>query len=832
MRTFSRSRLSPAWHVALCLALHLFAPAAFAQVAAPASRASDPVGRIRGTVVDGATGDPLGAAAVAIGDTSDPSRTFGTVTGPDGGFLIEGVPAGSYVVEITFVGYSSHTVEDVTVSAENPRVDLGTLRLAPAPVELDELTAAVERSAIRLEADRTTYQVKDLPSAVSGTAIDVLRELPAVDVDVEGNVSLRGGEGVTVQVNGRPVPMRGEQLAAFLRQLPANLIDRVEVMPNPSAKHDPEGAAGVLNIVLRENTDLGTSGGLNLGGGTPNRQNASGNLGYQKGPITLFASYGFFAMDQESEGTLFREYLSSEPRTFLSQRSSIAYDRHSHNLNATGEFRPTGKDIFGISLMLNTWDTDETGIDTYLDLDAGGSATRHFRHLSDRGDDYRFHDHALTYKRTLEGNRHELSVELRHNRTRNGTSNLLAEQPLPLHGGSAPDPAASRREAVDATGVTWTAQADYSRPLGPATRLEIGYKGTLRRLDNDLAASTVAPDGDGLIPDPARSNAFDHDEEIHAGYAVVQRQFGAFEVHGGLRIEHTTTDFELRTTGESHSHGYTDFFPSATLAYRIGETKQLRANYAKRVQRPDSWSLNPFARYQDASYRFVGNPYLEPEYTHAFELGYQQFGSLGSVQISPYYRRSTNALRTIQTVDDEGITTITFRNLATNETWGADVNGSIRFGRLSVFGGVNAYRAETDGSNLEEAVSSRAFTWSARANTSVRITPTLDAQLFYMYRAPMDVEQGRIGRMEMMSFALRKKLFGDKGNISLQIVDPFDRMEFSYRMHDARQEQTLRRKFGVRGAYLSFGYSFGRPPKIEQREAPQAPPQTPGMGIP
>src|SRR5690606_34883382 len=145
---------------------------------------------------------------------------------------------------------------------------------------------------------------------------------------------------------------------------------------------------------------------------------------------------------------------------------------------------------------------------------------------------------------------------------------------------------------------------------------------------------------------------------------------------------------------------------SATLAYRIGETKQLRANYAKRVQRPDSWSLNPFARYQDASYRFVGNPYLEPEYTHAFELGYQQFGSLGSVQISPYYRRSTNALRTIQTVDDEGITTITFRNLATNETWGADVNGSIRFGRLSVFGGVNAYRAETDGSNLEEAVSS------------------------------------------------------------------------------------------------------------------------------
>jgi outer membrane receptor protein involved in Fe transport len=226
----------------------------------------------------------------------------------------------------------------------------------------------------------------------------------------------------------------------------------------------------------------------------------------------------------------------------------------------------------------------------------------------------------------------------------------------------------------------------------------------------------------------------------------------------------------------------------------------------------------------------VGNPYLKPEYTHAFELGYQQSGRFGSIQLSPFFRRTVDAVRSIKTVDDDGVSTVTFQNLATSDSWGSDVNGSVRFGKLSGFAGFSAFKTVTDGSNVEDGLSSDAFSWSARASGTWRITPRLDLTGFYMYRAPMDVERGRISGFSMVTFSARRRLFGNKGNVTLRMMDPFDQMKFSFITSDARHYQESTSRFNMRGVFLSFGFNVGQQPRIRTRA--QEPDQTaPDIGI-
>ena len=784
-----------------------------------ARQAPQAEGQIRGSVVDATTGQPIRSATAEIRSAADSSLVTGMLTGADGMIRVEGLRPGRYLLRVSALGHTPATRGGIAITPAAPRAEVGTIRLAASAVALEGLTVTAERREASLAPDRNTYSLRDMPAAAGGNAVDALRNVPSVEVDIDGKVSLRGNENVVVQINGRPSPMRGEQLGAFLAQLPANMVDRVEVIPNPSAKFDPEGMAGIVNVVLRQNTELGLSGGVTAGGGSTGQVNVSGNLGYQKGPLTLFGNYGFMRDDRETTGFTFRENRYLTPLTYLEQDTRGAIAPISHTLNTSAELKLGARDVVSTSLLLSTRGADRNDVNLYRELDQGRALVGFRDRRADEEGSELGLDYVLGYRHTIRPRQNEFAAELRFNRDSEEELTRFSEQELLLDGSAAGGLPFLETQASDERTRTWTLTADYTRPLGERVRLETGFRGTLRLLESDFDASLFSHDAGAYQIDPTRSNAFAYDERVHAAYGVLGGSAGKFDLQGGLRLERAENEFDLATTGETFENSYGSYFPSALVAFNLSDSRQVKASYSKRVERPRTWQLNPFGRVEDPLNVFRGNPFLQPEYTHSFEAGFQQSGDLGSLQVTPFFRHTTDAVRRFTTVDDRtGVATTTFRNVATTDSYGADFNASLRRGRLTGFGGVSAFRQVTDASNIGTDVGSDAFGWSARANATLRITPRLDAQTFLMYRAPMATEQGRVSGRSMFNVALRQKLMGDRASVTMRIVDPFNTMRFRSLTDDERFYQETERRMGARGVFLSFSYNFGQQPRLRPRD--------------
>ena len=782
-------------------------------------------GQIAGVVVDGAE-QPIAGAGIAVRGGRDSALVGGAVTRADGGFRIDGLRPGRYTLRVRALGFAP-LVRAVAVGAEQPRVELGRVALVAVAAQLSGVQVTAERQEASLAPDRNSYAVRDMPTTSGGTAVDVLRNVPAVEVDGDNKVSLRGNDNVVVQINGRVTPMRGEQLGNYLAQLPANLVARVEVVPNPSAKNDPEGMAGIINIVLKQSTDLGTSGGLAVGGGSTGQLNASGNLGHQQGPWTLFGSYGFMHDRRTVSGWASRQdLLGGSPNSLDSDISAVMIPE-SHSVTATVEYKAGARHTLGSNLVLNARGFERDNDSFYRTVTPAGAVTG--RSDQRTGQDARdlTLDYALTWRRTVDPQKNALVTEARFTRG-DGRNDLDFTEALRDAAGApvAAPPMRERNDADELNDVLFL-QTDWTRGLGTNTKLETGYKGTFREMTSDFAVARLATAGAGAgawQPDLDRSNAFTFREQVNAAYGVLSRHAGRVDLQAGLRLEQADTRFDLRTTRQRFDADYRSVFPSALVSYNVDAARQVKLSYSKRINRPDVRQLNPFGFREDALNQFGGNPALRPEYTHAFELGWQQPLGRGSLQLTPFFRHTVDAVRMFGQLGDDGILRVMPRNVATSDQYGADVNLSLKLGALSGFGGASVFEQRTDAGNLGAVASVaqvRAFGWSTRANVTWKVSPALDVQAFAMYRPSMRTEQGRMSRFTMANVAVRQKLRGDKASVSLRIADPFGTMGWGYRASDGRIVQDMQRRFGARGTFLSFNYTFGKPPRIRQRPAEQ-----------
>ena len=792
----------------------------------PASAQQPPAagpGEIRGTVVDGQSSTPVAAASVAVWSRADSALVAGAIARPDGSFRIEGLRPGVYYLKVSMMGYTAHTSATLTIAPTAPRANVGAIRLARNAVALAGITATGERQAVAIAPDRNTYQTRTVAPAATN-ASEVLEAVPSVQVDPDGRLSLRGNENVVVQINGRPSPMRGAQLAGYLKQLPANTLDRIEVIPNPSARQDPEGMAGIINIVLKQNVDLGLSGGFTLGASTSDRYSASGNLGWQQGPATIFASYGFISDDRSVRGINDRTRLGAleAPLSFTNQDITGTNGNSGHNFNGSLDYRLSPKNVLSTALLLNVRGATDESLSDYSELDATQALLAHYQRVRDADADGRMVDYTLGFKRTMVPQRHELSGEVRLNRVHDLDVTDLWRQPL--GGGARVDAEIDRTDAV-----TWqlTGQTDYTRPMGARGKLETGYKGYARWLDRDYTVRTD-PLGNGSFVPSDLSNALELDESVNAAYAVVSRGVGRFELQGGLRAEYATRDFTLANSGEHFPHDYFSLFPSGLASLQVGEKDQVKLSYSRRIRRPGTQELNPFPVFFDLQNVFLGNPQLDPEYTDAIELGWQHSMRLGSLQVSPFYRRTSNVIRfiinTADSVAGREVTSITFQNLDHGTSWGADVNGNARFGqKFSGFAGFNVFKLVTEGGGGESSLSSNAVSWSARVNGTFNLSPRTAVSGSYFYRAATPIERGRFEAMGVANFSVRQKVYGDKASLTLRVSDPFNGTLFRVRAGDDNVIQLTERSFNARALHLTFQYNFGRPPRVRQPTQDQQP---------
>jgi outer membrane receptor protein involved in Fe transport len=784
-------------------------------------------GQIRGSVVDAESSAPVAAASVAVWSRADSALVAGALARPDGSFRIEGLRPGTYYLRVSMMGYAVRTSPDVTVTAAAPTVNAGAIRLASTGVALQGVTATGQRQAVAIAPDRNTYQTRSVAPAAT-TASEVLEAVPSVQVDADGRVSLRGNENVVVQINGRPSPIRGAQLASYLKQLPANTIERVEVIPNPSARQDPEGMAGILNIVLKQNVDLGLSGGLTLAASTAERYTASGNLGYQRGPATWFFSYGFNSDDRSMRGLNNRTRLgaSAAPLSFTEQDLSGGEGSFGHNFNGSMDYKLGRRDVLSTALMFNLRGETEESLGLYDELDATRSLLDRYERIRDNEEDSRMFDASVAWKRTLQPQRHELSAELRYFRLGNLDRTDLWRQ-SPGVAGSLVD---AEIQTTDALNRQLTAQVDYTRGLGARSKIETGYRGYARWIDRDYQVMADSL-GTGAFTRSSLSNALALDEQVNAVYGVLSHGTGRWELQGGLRAEYAGRQFSLANTGEEFPHSYWSFFPSGLASYKLGESDQLKLSYSRRVRRPGPQELNPFPVFFDLQNVFLGNPDLNPEYTDAVELSYQHSMRMGSIQLSPFYRRTTDVIRiiinTADSVAGREVSTVSFQNLDTGTSWGADLNGTLRMGqKFNGLASLNLYKTVTEGTSGEASLGSNAVGWMGRVNGTWNVTPSTAVTAMYFYRAPMPIERGRFAAAAMANFSVRQKLQGDRATLTLRVSDPFKQQRFRVEAGDDNIIQLTERTFNSRALHMTFQYNFGRPPRLRQQ--PQEPQQQGG----
>ncbi|MGI9140874.1 MAG: TonB-dependent receptor domain-containing protein [Gemmatimonadaceae bacterium] len=808
--------------LAALIGLLIFTPASVqAQAPTPSAPPAGP-GEVRGTVLAEGDNAPIAGATVTVRSKRDSSLVTGAVAKDDGSFRIQGLRPGTYYLRITQLGFSPRTTPDFSVTPEKPATTIEGISLPRVAIELSAVEVTTERSAVVIEPDRNSYQAKQVAPAAT-SASEVLQATPSVEVDGDGKVSLRGNENVAVQINGRPAPIRGEQLGAYLKGLPANIVERIEVVPTPSARHDPEGMAGIINIVLKDNVDLGLSGGFTAGGSPSQRYNASGNLGYQAGRFTIFSSYGFNSDQRNIVGINNRERHDAlfNPLSFTEQDIAGDASAAGHNFNTNIDFKPNKRDVISNILSLNRRRSTDESIMGYTELDRDRSELDRYNRLRDAGVTGFVADYTLAFKRTIEARKHELGAELRLNRSSDDDVNTLWRQAIPTSAQTE-----GERNELDAVTRQAIAQVDYTRTLKARTKLETGYKGTSRWLDRHYDVFNDATGSGAWTLNGSMSNSFQFDEQVHAAYGVLSQGVGKFELQGGLRAERASRDFRL--ADDSYPYNYTSLFPSAVASYKVSDATQLKLAYSRRVRRPGTQELNPFPQFFDAQNVFIGNPNLNPEYTDALELGYTRTFKLGTMQVSPFYRRTTDIIRVEINAEDivqgREVTSISFKNLATGNSWGTDVNGSLRLGpKFTGFGGFNIFKMVTDGGS-QSALASGGVTWSARINGTTQLRDDLSLQAMYFYRAPMQQEGFKFSGMQFANIVMRKKINGDKSSVALRFTDPFNSQLFRVKVSNDNLTQFTERKFGARAMYLSYQMSFGQAPRVRQPTI-QAPPE-------
>ncbi len=791
---------------------------------AQAQEEEGPTGALRGEIVDAESGDPLEGATVALWreTPSDSTLVTGTVTGTDGQFAFEEVPVEAYTLRVSFVGYEDRRLADTRPRQNEDEADLGTIRLARETERAGEVEVTADRPTARIETDRTVYNTSQRAVSAGGSARNVLETLPSVQIDTDGSISYRGNESVALHINGEPASLQGQSLVSYLQSLPANAVQRVEVIPNPSAEYEPEGMAGIINIVLERDIESGWGGGFTAGSRADANGryggNASVNMGYRSEEFRFVTTYSVRRGGEEDEDTRLVERFGEDGNTVETEIDQTGFEEEferSHSLTSRLNYsfsEATSLDFEG-TFSLRRDESDGRNEERWYDYGPASSPTldsTRVRLLNENSSDETI-DGRLSFNHTFVEEEHTLEAQVRYDRDLETQDNVYENYALQSNGDLSSDPLNVEDDLVNEDERDGALEIDYVRPLG-GLELSTGYQGTLRRLDSDQTFERLA--GEQL-----ERTTFTFDELISAAYGILSDDWGDFGVEAGVRAEAVNTTFDVSGDDEV-DNDYVSFYPSAFLTYEPSERRQARLSYSKRVDRPGLWDINPIEDNENPTFRERGNPGLDPEYIHSFELTASQRWAAGSVTMTPYVRHTVNEIEEVEQEEQINGRTVTVRqaqNLASSTSYGTELVATFNWNdRLEGTLSGNVYRSVTDASNLSTDLSNDALTYSAHGNVRGNLRDGLQLEVSQYYRPATDIPGGWMDRMTSTEIALQQQLFGGDGSLTLSVDDLFNATQFEVwrRTDNFYQESTF--QWGAREFSLTFQYTFGADPTDEE----------------
>ena len=782
-------------------------------------------GRVTGTVLDAATKKPVQFATVALLPATGETPIDGTACDERGRFAMKGLAPGAYRVQISFLGYGNR-VESVTIS--DGTTDLGSISLTATAQKLGEVTVTGERDVIETKPDRIVYNAeKDITNS-GGTAADVLRKVPLLNVDPEGRVELRGTSNVRVLINNKPSSVVASSVADALKQIPADQIKSVEVITTPSAKYDAEGTGGIINIILKKNSMQGANGSVGLAAGTRS-SNANASVNYRKGKVGINSSLSGFAFYSPSRNNLSR-YLKNPDG---SEVQALEQEGKGKGLGGGG-FGRIGLDYDPAqyhNLTLNFQGSrfgNSNENQQFNNLLQPIQAANQFTRDTDSKNSSQSYDINGSYTRTFEDKRREWSLLAQHTRNRNVQDYDLEQ----FEGRTQLAPISYQEQSNNlARNLETTLQTDYAHPFSETALLETGVKAIMRRVSSDYDVY----DGLDLNFNPARSNLFDYNQDVVSGYGTYGFSMTKkFNFKLGARIESTRIkgSFEQRQSENSGvSQKYTNVLPNLSVSYQPQNPKKpgqtIRLAYSRRIQRPQIYFLNPFVNASDTLNVSYGYPDLEPELTDSYELNYTTFIKSSTLNFSAYTRRTGNAIESVRFIDQNGVNNQTFRNIGRNNTYGVSVFGSVKpTTKWDVGGNVNVYyvRLESpalsfgDGYVNTSSYSNEGVMYNVNLNSSYRFEKGLSIQFYGGLNSPRVQLQGKQAAWTYYSLGLRKKLLKEKADITLN-ADNFlsATRNFKSRLDTDQFRQNSNYYIYQRSLRLAFSYRFGKVTNQPQR---------------
>jgi outer membrane receptor protein involved in Fe transport len=722
-------------------------------------------GVITGKIFDAALPKPIEFANVILFNANDSVMVTGATTDARGNFQIGKIQHGNYYVDIQFIGYKKKRLANLEIGPAQLNLDLGKILLQQTALSLEGVEVQGEAMAMTYQLDKKVINVGQQQTAISGTAVDVLENVPSVNVDLEGNVSLRGSSNFTVLVDGRPSVLEPSEA---LQQIPAGAIENIEIITNPSAKHEAEGGTGIINIVLKKERREGRSGIANFNVGVGDKYGSDFLYDHKAGGFQ--ANFGidynrrlFTGADREENRTS-RAGLTS----FIQSNGDSRRQDISLGLRSEIKIDLSRRDMLSFSVRYGNRNSVRGALLNYAERTEPATETEFYLSAADRDRKRNFFALASSYQHRFAPKGHELSAELFF-RKRDGdettTYNLLTNNAAMISG---------QRTTEAGPSDELRLKLDYSLTLGEKGKFETGYQSEMENSEDRTGLYEYESARSDYVLMPQFSNVTRYDENVHALYAIFAGEWKRLGVQAGLRGELTDRTIISQGAARRFTMDQWDYFPTLHLSHQFAVGQQAMASYTRRIDRPGGGELEPFLTWADAYNVSIGNPALKPEYIDSYELGYQANFGKSVWSVETYYRKARNKIEDVRSVYADNVTLHSAANIGADYALGSELllNYDISKKWNAALTG-NLYQYRIAGALFGEAFSRESFNWNARLSNTIKLGESIQLQLDGHYNSPTVSTQGRREGFFTANAAMKYEFIEKLLSATLQIRDVF-----------------------------------------------------------
>ena len=747
-----------------------------------------------GKIVEKISGQPVAYATVMIGDKMTQHAITGVTTLEDGTFSID-TNAKDFYIEVSFIGFEKVVIQPPV--SQRGTVDLGTIKITEDTQQLEEVVVEGEVSQTVFKLDKRVFNVgKDL-SSTGASALEVLNNVPSVNVNIEGQISLRGSQGVQVLVNGKPSILTSDGNNA-LGTITADMIDRVEVITNPSAKYDAEGTSGIINIVIKKEEKRGFNGSISVNTGVPNNHSVGVSLNRRAEKFNLFTQLGAGYRELPNEITVRNADLTTG-NTIVSNGEEFRNETfYNFILGTDYYFSPSSVLTLSGNFALEI--EDQPSITNFAALDNFETVTSEWERTEVTDANNPKFQYELQYKKDFEDDEdHDLIFSALGNFFgKDQNSNFLDAT---ISGEDRNDEQFTRTDFKEAV---FTFKLDYSKPFSNHFSMETGAQYIINDVSNDFEVQNL--EGGQFVTDPGLTNIFEFDQNVLGAYGTAAYEGKKWGIKAGLRLENTDLGTLLVNTNEVNDRNYTNFFPSAHTSYKFSEKVSLQAGYSKRIYRPRLWDLNPFFNIRNNFNIKQGNPNLLPEFTDSYEVTGIFFIGKTSLNLGGYHRYTTDIIEDISTFENN-VNTRKPENIGTNNAWGMEFNTKYSPAKWLTFTmDFNYNTFSREGSFGGTVFDFSADQWSSKLLSKIKLPWEIDFEATGNYRSAFKTIQGEIDDVAFLDFGIRKKIMKGKGVLNLSVRDAF--------ASRIRENQIAQDNFEIynrnfRARFVAFGFSYG-----------------------